>query len=159
MVLISNAAFADDVQVTLRSDKTEYAVGEIVTLSYETLWLGSGDGEMRFSSTAFPEIEILLVNRFPVEMTETGLIEPLREPSRHEKALFAPTMSRLSSEFAINDESAPTRFLNGKQGYYQLDRRGTYIIRAVFRADSKWELFEGQESDVRSTAVAIKISY
>ncbi len=157
LLLISSTGFAEDVQVSLRSDKSDYELGEIVHLSYEVLWLGSGDGQMRFSSKALPEIEVLYLNKFLVNLTETAAVETLRGPSRHEKATFAPTMSRLSNEFAINDADAPTRFLNGKRGYYQFDRPGTYVIRAVFRADPQWRLFEGQDVAVRSTAIAIKI--
>ena len=82
LLLISAAAFADESQVILRSDKTEYKLGEMILLSYDTLWLGSDDRLMRFSSTAFPEIEVRFLDRFPVELTETHRVQSLPEPSR-----------------------------------------------------------------------------
>lgn len=154
----SSIATAGEVQVSLRSDKMEYSRGEVVKLSYETLWLGSNDAQMRFSSTAFPEIEVLYLNKYPVELTESAEIKELPTSSRHEKATFAPTMSRLSKRFAINDASAPTTFLNGTVGYYQLDKPGAYVIRALFRANTNWHLYEGQDADVYSTRIVIRVS-
>ena len=66
-------------------------------------------------------------------------------------------MRRLSDEFAINDADAPTMFLNGRQGYCLLNRPGAYVIRAVFRASSEWRLFDGQESDVYSSVIVVRI--
>lgn len=157
LVLVSEIAPGGEAQVVLRADKSRYLLGEAINLSYETLWLGSNDGQMRFSSIAFPEIEVLFLNRYPVRLTETAVARQLLAPSRHERATFAPTMRRVSKEFTINDPNSPTMFLNGKCGYFDLDRRGAYIIRAVFRANTMWELYEGQELDIYSTAIAIGI--
>ena len=157
VLLVSAVATASDVQVLLRSDKTEYEVGEVIRLSYETLWLGYDDGHLRFSSIAFPEVEILHFNRYRVELTETTAADELAAPSRHERATFAPTMSHLSREFAINDPNSPTKFLNGTVGYYKLDSPGVYVIRVLFSADGPWQLFEGQEAEVRSSAIVIKV--
>ena len=79
----SSIATAGEVQVSLRSDKMEYSRGEVVKLSYETLWLGSNDAQMRFSSTAFPEIEVLYLNKYPVELTESAEIKELPVLRRH----------------------------------------------------------------------------
>lgn len=153
----SSIAMADEAQVLLRSDKIDYARGESVNLFYETLWLGSEDGQMRFSSTAFPEIEVLYLNEYLVELTESAESKTIPAPSHHEKSTFAPTMSHLSKEFAINDAGDPTTFLDGTVGFYQLDRPGVYVIRALFRANTDWHLYEGQDVDVYSTRIVIRV--
>ena len=65
-------------------------------------------------------------------------------------------MSRTSDYFPINSES-PTRYLDGRVGYYNLDRPGAYVVRAVFKLAANWKLYVGQESDIRSNALVIRI--
>ena len=156
-LLVSSTSNAADAQVILRADKTEYIVGERISLIYDTLWLGSNEGQLYFSNSAFPEIEVLYLNRFPVEITETGQFELEPQPGRHEQATFAPTMNRVSTAFAINEPEKPIRFLDGKEGYYELEKRGTYVIRATFRFASQWKLYEGQDADIQSTALVIRV--
>ncbi|MEM6484547.1 MAG: hypothetical protein AAF662_06130 [Pseudomonadota bacterium] len=156
-LLAVDVAFASQVQVLLLADKDEYAQGEVIYISYETLWLGATDGQMRFSSIALPELEVQHLNKFPVQLNALQVNSELREPSRHERATFAPTMSRLSPTFAINDPSNPTMFLNGSKGYYNFQRPGAYVIRAIFRADTEWRLFKEQRTDVYSTKIVIQI--
>jgi hypothetical protein len=127
-VLLAGAAHAEQTQVTQSSDKPEYSQGEAISLSYEALWLCKNPGNIRVSHTAFPELEVLYVNWFLVEMIVTGTADQLREPSRHERATFAPTMSRASDLHVINDEASPATFLNGKRGYHSFDRAGAYVI-------------------------------
>lgn len=141
----------------LNSDKTEYAIGEAIELSYRTIWLGATDGHMRFSSNGFPKIEVLYLNQFPVEIVETGISALSDKPSRHEKATFAPTMERTSKNFVVNDSSAPLDFLDGTKGYYEFERAGTYVIQAIFSRSTVWRLHDEQKADVRSSALVIRV--
>ncbi len=148
---------AADAQVILRADKTEYTAREKISIFFDALWLGPNDGQLYVNSLAFPEIEVLYLNKFPIELTETGQFELRPQPSRHERATYAPTMNWVSAAFSINDPKSPTRFLDGKEGYYKFDRQGAFIIRATFRYESQFKLYEGQEADIQSTALLIRI--
>ena len=156
--LTAGHSIADEIQVILRSDKPEYKPGETVNLSLDVLWLGAGDGVLYFNSLAFPELEVLYLNRSPVEMTVTDRFIVRPGPSRHEVRVFAPTMQFESAPFSINTKGSPTRYLDGRAGYYDLDRQGPYVIRATFGYSTDWKLHEGQTSDIRSSAVVIRIA-
>ena len=148
---------ATDIQVLVQADKIEYAFGEPIKLSYRATWLGPSDGHIRFSSKGFPRLEVLYQNRVPVEIVKTGESTLSDGPSRHEKAVFAPTMERISKRFTINDISHPIDFLDGTQGYYNFNRPGTYVIRATFASDTDWRLFDEQKGVVRSNALVVRV--
>jgi len=153
----TNLSSAQDIQVSLRSDKATYVAGEPIKVSFEALWLGSGDGYLFVNSVAFPELEIAYLNSLPVEMTVVGNFVVRPEPSRHERRVFAPTM-KLESQWAIINDPAGTKFTNGSIGFYSLKTAGTYVIRAVFKNSPTWPLYKGQDSDVRSNALVVEIS-
>src|SRR5687768_8044906 len=89
---LSWPALSQDVQLTLKSADSSYSQSEPIKLSYEVLWLGESDGQVFENSLTFPALEILYLNRFPVEMVELHSFEVSAEPSRHERRTFAPTM-------------------------------------------------------------------
>lgn len=149
-------ASAEDVQVTLKSDKSAYSVHEDVNLVYEVLWLGQEDGEIYFNDLAFPELEVSYLNMMPVEMTVLGSFDLRSGPSGHERRVWAPTMGGESQSAPMNSLEG-TRYLNGKTGYYDLSRAGRYVVRAIFRTSSAWPLYLGQESDITSSALIIEI--
>ena len=148
-------ASAQEIQVSLRSDKPT-VVGEPIQLWFEVLWLGEGDGRIFVNSVAFPELEIAYLNRFPVEETVVGNFEVRSAPSRHERREFAPTM-KLESQWATVNDAKGIRFTDGSIGYYSLEATGTYVIRAVFRRSPAWPLYEGQDSDLRSSALVVEV--
>lgn len=157
--LICLEAALADVQVVLQTNKKDYVVGEPIKLSYQATWLGQNDGRIRLSSTGFPKLKISFLNMNPVDIVMTGESTISERPSRHEVAVFAPTMGRISSDFTINDSSQPVNYLDGTQGYYKLDRSGTYAITAMFPAGTKWRLFDKQTETIRSTTVVIRIGH
>ena len=147
---------SQDIQVTLSSDASVYSLGEPVQLSYEVLWLGESDVQLFENTLAFPAIEIAYLNRFPVERVDLGSFEARAEPSRHERRTLAPTMRLESKVFQINSKEG-VRFLDGRVGYYDLEKAGTYVIRAFFRASFEWKLYAGQLEDVSSNAIVIEV--
>ena len=153
---VSSPVLSQDIQVTLKSDNSVYSVGEPIYLSYEVLWLGASDGNIFENTLAFPALEISYLNRFPVEMVELDSFEVRAAPSRHERRTFAPTMHFESKAFQINSPDG-IRFLDGRLGYYRLERTGAYVIRAIFRDASVWKLYDGQQGDITSNAIVIEI--
>jgi hypothetical protein len=149
-------ALSQDIQLTLKSEHSVYTLGQAVRLSYEVLWLGENDGQVFENSLEFPVLEIAYLNRFPVEIVHLGSFEVRAEPSRHERATFAPTMRFESKAFQINSREG-VRFLDGRVGYYDFEKTGTYVIRAVFRESFNWKLYHGQHEDISSNAIVIEI--
>jgi len=146
------------IQLSLLSKKHKYKVGEPVELKYEVLWLGSKDGEIYFNSTAFPELEILYLNQWRLELQNSEPIKIRKEPGRNEIRTFAPTMNGSSKTFVINSKEKPVTFLNGIRGYFLFEKNGTYVIRAKFDNKSLWKLSKDQKATIWSNSIVIEIN-
>lgn len=144
-------------QVLLFSDKDHYRTGEPIKFRYEILWLGDGDARIYMNALAFPELEILYLNRKRVALQNAVPIAIRAKPGRHEIRTFAPTMKAVSEEFGINSFSKPVRFMNGMKGYYALEDPGAYVIRAKFGASSPWKISNKQEGKILSNAIVIAV--
>jgi hypothetical protein len=154
----THAGAKTDIQVTLFSDRNKYVVDEPVSLQYEVLWLGKEDAYIYFNRLAFPELEVLYLNLYPVAL-QNPIITPVRsEPGRHEVRGFAPTMRGSSETFVINSPTDPLVFLNGKKGYYLLNKKGTYVIRAKFDISGPWKISDKQSETIWSNAIVIEIT-
>ncbi|MBI4698034.1 MAG: hypothetical protein HY758_03775 [Nitrospirae bacterium] len=154
---MSPALAKDDIQITLIPDKDKYEEGDPILLKYQILWLGSEDAQIYFSRTAFPPLEILYLNRWPLELNDDSPIATQSVPSRHEIRLFAPTMLGDSEAFFINSSQQPLNFFNGKQGYYSLDKNGRYVIRAKFDLNNPWKISNKQKATLWSNAIVLEI--
>jgi hypothetical protein len=146
-----------NVQITLYSDKSDYAKGEPIKLKYEVLWLGDTDAKVYLNTLTFPELEVfyhgerlVLHNATPVVVRST--------PGRHEIRTLAPTMTASSYDFIVNSPAEPIRFLSGTEGYYIFDKRGSYVIRAKFDYASPWKLVDEQQEHMTSNAIVIRIN-
>ena len=154
----THARAKNDIQVTLFSNKSKYVVGEPVSLQYEVLWLGNQDAYIYFNRLAFPELEVLYLNLYPVALQNPISTPVHSEPGRHEVRGFAPTMRGSSEAFIINSPTHPLVFLNGKEGYYLFDKEGTYVIRAKFDISGPWKISNKQSETIWSSAIVIEIT-
>ncbi|MEM7431791.1 MAG: hypothetical protein AAF351_07605 [Pseudomonadota bacterium] len=157
LLLATDQTLRADVQVILHSDRNEYLVGDPINLYYEATWLGRKDGNVSIRSTGFPSLEVKFFNESVVDVIVTGESELASKPSRHERFTLAPTMVRTSALLAINDKTRPVSFFDGTQGYFNLDRHGTYVIQASFSAEPAWRLHDDQENTIHSSVVIVHV--